>query len=62
MRQGGEQLLLNIDGRTDLDCCWDHIITALSHVDMIVWTHRIAQLTRGEGGNHLIGVHIGAGA
>jgi hypothetical protein len=38
------------------------IIAALPHVDMIVGADLVARHPGGEGGDHLVGVHVGAGA
>jgi hypothetical protein len=40
----------------------DDVVAALTAVDVIVGVHRIAQHAGGEGRDHLIGVHVGAGA
>lgn len=40
----------------------DHIVGTLAQIDVVVGMHRILAGTRGQGGNHLIGIHVGRGA
>ena len=36
------------------------VVTALAHVDMIVGADRLPTAARGQGGDNLVGVHVGA--
>jgi hypothetical protein len=45
-----------------VDSRWNHIITALRHVDVIIGVDFTAQRLGGEIGDNLVGVHIARGA
>ena len=53
---GDGQIGAEVNGRGD------HIIAALPHVDMVVGMDRCPQILGGQICDHLIGIHIGAGA
>ena len=36
------------------------VVTALAHIDMIVGADRLPTAARGQGGDNLVGVHVGA--
>ena len=61
MLQRRQQLLVQQQRRADVDRRRDHIVAALAHVDVIVRMHRLARARR-QVRDHLVGVHVGAGA
>jgi len=56
------QFALDTQSGTDVNRGRDRVIAALTHVDMIVRVHGLAQPPRGQRGNHFVGVHVRAGA
>ena len=48
--------------RGDMNRGRHHVIAALTHVHMVVRMHGTGQSARRERGNHLVGIHIAAGA
>ena len=47
--------------RADVDGRRDHVVAALPHVDVIVGVHLPPELPGRQRGDHLVGVHVGAG-
>jgi len=56
------EIALHTQGGTDMNRRRDRVIAALSHVDMIVRVHRLAQPPCRQRCNHFVGVHVRAGA
>ena len=61
MRQRRQQLLLGCNHGTHVDRRWNHVVGALAHVHMIVRMH-LEACVAGDTGDHLVDIHIGAGA
>ena len=62
MLQCRQQAIAHPESRTDMDGGGDHVVAALAAVDMIVGVYGPAQACAGQAGDHLVGVHVGAGA
>src|SRR5471030_1328973 len=62
MHQRRQQLLVQRQCGTDVDGGRNDVVAALAAVDVIVGVHRLAEQSAGQGGDHFVGVHVGAGA
>ncbi len=57
-----QQLVVNHERSADMDGSRDHVVTALAHIDVVVGVHRATQNFAGQMGDHLVGIHVAAGA
>jgi hypothetical protein len=57
-----QQVLLDGEQCAQMDRGRNHIVRALAHVDVIVGMHCDAGIAAGEVRDHLVGIHVGAGA
>ena len=60
--QRGQQLDLQGQRCRDVQRRWDGVIAALPRIDRIIRADRLVECAAGERGQHLVGVHIAAGA
>ena len=60
--QGRQQVLADRQVGAHVDRRRDHVVGALAHVDVVVLVHLAAQVLGGQARQHLVGVHVGAGA
>ena len=60
MLKGRQQAITHCQRRTDMDSARNHIITALTHINMVVCTNRQATLLGRQGSENLIYIHISA--
>src|SRR5437867_735205 len=57
-----KQLALDLEHRRDVERGGDHVVAALPEVDVVVGVDPSSQQLRGAARDHLVGVHVGAGA
>ena len=62
LRAPGTTRACACDQRAQMDGARDHVVAALAHVDVIVRMHRLAERLAREVRDHLVDVHVGAGA
>ena len=62
LRERRHQLAAHEQRRAHVDRRRDAVVAALGHVDVIVRVHCAAQVPAGERGDHLVGIHVAAGA
>ncbi|MOA13766.1 hypothetical protein D3C78_1338290 [compost metagenome] len=62
VQQRRQQLLMQGQGSADMNAGGDDVVAALAAIDVVVRVDRLSQQAAGEGGDHFVGVHVGAGA
>ena len=58
----GQELPVQFDGSTYVDDSRYDVVTALAHVDVIIWVYRLPQGLAGKSADHFVGVHVAGGA
>ncbi len=57
-----QQFLLQLERGAHVNGRRDHVVAALTHVDVIVRMHGTAEMATGQVADHLVRIHVGAGA
>ena len=60
--QRRQQGIFDLQRGTDVDNRWNHIVTALTVVDVVVRAHRLTGFAAGQRRQNFVGVHVRAGA
>ena len=62
VRKRRQQVLLDREQRAQMNRRRNHVVRALAHVDVIVGMHGETGVAAGEVRDHLVGIHVAAGA
>ncbi len=60
--QARQQGIVHLGNGAQVDGRGNHVVAALAHVDVVVGVDRLAAVVGGQARDHLVHVHVGAGA